>query len=170
MPTHRTRVPASSSNSRSQESRLNGLHWGGVVVRTATLRLGLRLGLELGLLGLRHRGSGGSDGPPSGGRGGRGTVSRALGFGDARGVSRPGKGMNEIPEGGRRPEIVVIVVVVVVLGRLEGRPGGIGLPVSHRSVDLSSSVGSGSRVEYITDKKVRKEGEKERKEFKTRTR
>lgn len=76
--------------------------------------------------------------------------------------------MDEIPEGGRRPEIVVIIIVVaVVLGRLEGRPGGIRLPVSHRSVDLSSSVGSGSSVEYITDKKVRKEGEKERKEFKT---
>lgn len=116
MPAHRTGVPVSSSTSRGQESRSSGVHWRGVAVRTATLRLRLRLGL-----GLRYRGSGRSGGPPSASR---------------RGNSRPGEGMDEIPEGGRRPAIVV-----VVLGRLEGRPGGIGLPVSHRRVEWYSQDG-----------------------------
>ena len=44
--------------------------------------------------------------------------------------------MDEIPKGGRRPAIVVVVP-----GRLEGRPGGIGLPVSHRRVKGYSQDG-----------------------------
>lgn len=143
MPAHRTGVPVSSSNGRGgQKSRFSGVHWGGVVVRTATLRLRLRLGLRL-----RYRGSGRSGGPPSASR---------------RGNSRPGEGMDEIPEGGRRP---AIVAVVVVLGRLEGRPGGIGLPVSHRR----GEVLAGWKIEDGEEGMEERRNE-ERKKFMSRSR